>query len=1248
MATKRARKNMPKSANLYAQVVRNIINQASPHKKRAIIQSISKDQSVNRKEAETLRVVLSKKYARTKQERMRREQTLKMVLSQYKNIPVRKIAETFGIRTAYIYKIRKFQEKGRKAKRAEKMQEAVHAFFHRPDITVQIGGPKGINKKGETVQFLQKTVQEAYKEYIAEEKNPNVGYSTFAKLRPKNVKTYAKMPMNQSVCETCANIDLAIKSFNAISSSSLSKSKAVNISLCKSEGEHPKRACIDRSCVKCGPQLLSSYLSECCPNLNQSTSWNRWTYISGESSKTETNSTTQRKLVLVLVKGTAQELVDTIVSDVNPLAQHIFQAVWQQNQFRFISKNVPDKTLVEVLDFGQNYLCTFQDEAQAAHWNHSQVTIHPVILYYRCDCSKIVRNDIIVISPDLKHDRQAVKVFEDEAVKHIEAETKLTFEKKIQFTDGAASQYKSAFAFHDISQQKNTERHFFGSRHGKGPADAAIGQVKNAVRRAVRSRKAIIRDAPEMFHYCKENFEKIVDCKDNVHTGRTFLFVDKIQREVNSMEIKTVPGTRQIHMIRSTGHVGVIDTQNLSCLIHSDCSEYVDPTKQTSVIRGQERGKSQCKTPSDKLPEIGRLIRAPGKPKKSARTKKASVRDPDYYPPSKKPRKTATNDVTQSKADSKAVKQNLLTATSIQTATSTDEDIFVTLQKELSDCNSYEELILKCSNVPTFPQVQHLAPNLLDNSCMVDKEAMTLKLAEHEVNNLHPANVPADGDCLPHCISLYTGMTTAEIRVRLTVWSVKNEEKLLDHNYLVRGHSAKYDLPTQYAQYSDVMVIPKNRDSRLGKDDIRETLRKEIMDGRTSGRFMGMWQLHALAGMLQRPIKSVYPCDRGLNVRPDVHRLILPAYIAHSSNITILWTSTRNSAWSTKNWRPNHFVPMLPIEKPGTGQLFDDLDDSVHLLDDSLGWLISQLDTSQENLAVEEQDQTLPILVTEEPEGVCVPLVSAECQKGSAPLVSRDIEEEKVPLMSTEPQEESALLSEEEKRGRLPLVPIYHKGENALLSSEEQKGGSVRLTSTESQEESYLLSKEQNRGRLPPVPVYHKGENSLLLSEEQKEESAQLTSTESQEESSLLSKEQNRGRLPPVLVEHIGENSLLLSEEQKGGSVPLTSTEFQEKSALLLEEKKRGYVPCASKKIEEESELLLSEEKEQGILPLVSRELVEKSAPLLSEEKKEGNVPLGAQDGSAGIATLASQGRLEGRQIYQVSKYLIRNRYFDY
>ena len=105
--------------------------------------------------------------------------------------------------------------------------------------------------------------------------------------------------------------------------------------------------------------------------------------------------------------GTMLELVQELQEEVLFLAAHLFRANWQQTQFTAMrtSAPFPRNTVGMVLDFAENFTCKFQDEVQAAHWYHDQVTVHPMVTYYACPvCGETVTESLVCISDDRKHD----------------------------------------------------------------------------------------------------------------------------------------------------------------------------------------------------------------------------------------------------------------------------------------------------------------------------------------------------------------------------------------------------------------------------------------------------------------------------------------------------------------------------------------------------------------------------------------------------------------------------------------------------------------------------------------------------------------------------------------------------------------------------------------------------------------------------------------------------------------------------
>lgn len=60
------------------------------------------------------------------------------------------------------------------------------------------------------------------------------------------------------------------------------------------------------------------------------------------------------------------------------------------------------------MDFAENYSFLVQDASQAFHWNNSQATLHPIVVYYRSSSCQLQNLSYVYFSDVLKHDHIAV------------------------------------------------------------------------------------------------------------------------------------------------------------------------------------------------------------------------------------------------------------------------------------------------------------------------------------------------------------------------------------------------------------------------------------------------------------------------------------------------------------------------------------------------------------------------------------------------------------------------------------------------------------------------------------------------------------------------------------------------------------------------------------------------------------------------------------------------------------------------
>ena len=101
------------------------------------------------------------------------------------------------------------------------------------------------------------------------------------------------------------------------------------------------------------------------------------------------------------------KLVNQYLEDLHGMSFHLFSCNWNYSQFLNIKDNLKEGQLLQVLDFGQNYMNVYQDEPQGSHWDHTQTVIHPIVNFYLGKDGKLVTEEHIMITHDLKHDKFA-------------------------------------------------------------------------------------------------------------------------------------------------------------------------------------------------------------------------------------------------------------------------------------------------------------------------------------------------------------------------------------------------------------------------------------------------------------------------------------------------------------------------------------------------------------------------------------------------------------------------------------------------------------------------------------------------------------------------------------------------------------------------------------------------------------------------------------------------------------------------
>ena len=115
-----------------------------------------------------------------------------------------------------------------------------------------------------------------------------------------------------------------------------------------------------------------------------------------------------KRLDLVTKSKRKIDVVNLYLQELHAMSFHLFTCNWNYSQFLHVKENIRPGELIQVLNFRQNYMNTYQDEPQPVHWDNRQTIIHPIVNYYLNPGGKLITEEHIMLTADLKHNKFVV------------------------------------------------------------------------------------------------------------------------------------------------------------------------------------------------------------------------------------------------------------------------------------------------------------------------------------------------------------------------------------------------------------------------------------------------------------------------------------------------------------------------------------------------------------------------------------------------------------------------------------------------------------------------------------------------------------------------------------------------------------------------------------------------------------------------------------------------------------------------
>lgn len=233
------------------------------------------------------------------------------------------------------------------------------------------------------------------------------------------------------------------------------------------------------------------------------------------------------------------------------MATHHYISQAQTSYVSQLKGNLESNQCIILGDFAENYSFIIQDAVQGQHWDNSQATLHPFVVYY-CDNDNDLKSiSVCVISDCMTHATSTVHAFQKAILDHLKKELPAVT-KVVYFSDGCAGQYKNYKNFVNLTHHMadfgyDAEWHFFATSHGKSPCDGIGGTVKRLAARASLQATTDnqILTPHDLYQFGNDNIK-----------GIQFFWVTKesVDQHINDFGLedryssaKTVSGTRSHH-----------------------------------------------------------------------------------------------------------------------------------------------------------------------------------------------------------------------------------------------------------------------------------------------------------------------------------------------------------------------------------------------------------------------------------------------------------------------------------------------------------------------------------------------------------------------------------------------------------------------------------------------------------------------------------------------------------------------------
>lgn len=429
------------------------------------------------------------------------------------------------------------------------VHKSVLEFYSRDDISTALPGKRDCKKvKKSQIQkrSLNDYLSNLYHKLKSEQPNLKVSFASFAKMRPKHFILANFVNRRSCLCTKHQNLALKLKMLKTLQ---------------KTVQTNP-----DTFIKQTSDDDIKKILQNCKVKKYE---YEEWQKVDVQVKTKSGEEKTKKKMKVLRKSKCKADFDEYFLKEATMFREHAKRIKNQYVVQKSLKENLLPNHIYIHMDFAEDYKCRSQEEIQSAYWSQTQVTIHPVVAYFKKE-GKVVHQSFVYISDEPRHDARFVFALLRSLVPQL-----LQLIPKLEFvhywTDSPTSQYRNKTIFKIISCHReyfdvSATWNYMEAGHGKGPCDPIGGTAKRKADYAVKHAKAIIQDAQEFYQWAKTT-------EDTSKIKFMFLSSDEYENAASFLknacfDIESVSGTMKIHAV-FPHEVNRIWVREMSCFCQS-------------------------------------------------------------------------------------------------------------------------------------------------------------------------------------------------------------------------------------------------------------------------------------------------------------------------------------------------------------------------------------------------------------------------------------------------------------------------------------------------------------------------------------------------------------------------------------------------------------------------------------------------------------------------------------------------------